>query len=102
MPQLLLAFSLVLVLACSPVKVEQIQTVPVSDPLAMPRATLQRYIRGEALGSEVDAYGELVEKLRQANPEKAQILQTGFERIQAATSNQRPVIARELLEELNR
>lgn len=79
---------------------QTIQVNAANDPLSEPRSLLKRYAEGQAIGSESMGYPVLVEKVRETDPKRADILESGLAELQAATPAKRKAIATKLLEEL--
>jgi hypothetical protein len=84
----------------SPVDEEQIQVNAASDPLAQPRSILQSYAQGQPLGSEATSFEYLVEQVRKTDPQKADVLQQGFQEIEKTPPASRPAKAKEVLNKL--
>lgn len=80
-------------------KAENIDVQAANDPLAQPRTILERYAKGEPLGSEVSSFPFMVEEVRKVDKDRADILEKGFAEIQKAPST-RAATARELLKKL--
>ena len=78
---------------------ETIEVKPSNDPLEPARALLERYARGEPLGSEVTSFPQLVEDVRKVDPVRADILEKGLAEIQKNPSA-RAAKAKELLKKL--
>lgn len=63
------------------------------------RVILNDYAQGVPMGSEVMNFPEIVEEVRQSDPQKATILEKGFADLKRSPSN-RSSKARELLKQL--
>ena len=75
-------------------------------PQVQPQSGLERakvilndYVQGMPMGSEAMAFPEIVEEVRQTDPQKAAILEKGFADLQRAPGN-RSAKASELLKQL--
>jgi hypothetical protein len=84
----------------SPVDEEQIQVNAASDPLAQPRSVLTRYAEGQPLGSEVTSFPFMVQELRKTDPQKADLLEKGFQELEQASPATRAAKAQDLLNKL--
>jgi O-phosphoseryl-tRNA(Cys) synthetase len=73
--------------------------IPIS-PMEQVKSTLNRYAKGEPMGSEVGAFGDLVAKLRTVDAAKADILEKGLEEIKKAPKAQVAAKAKDLLKQL--
>ncbi len=89
-----------LVIGCSPVKEETIEIKIQVDPLVSAKTMLQQYVDGQPLTSEVTMFPSMVESVRKVHPAKAEILNNGLQAIQAATPEQRPTVAKQVLADL--
>jgi len=79
------------------------KTIEVSannDPLNEPRSILKRYAEGQAMGSEVDGFPDIVKRVEAIDAERAQILEEGFAELKEASAGERKTLAAELLEKL--
>ena len=81
--------SLVLVLALLTVigcgggpKEEAIPIKPATDPMVQVKSTLQNYVKGQPLGSEVTSYEFMVNEVQKVDPAKAEILKAGLDELQ--------------------
>lgn len=65
----------------------QEQTIKVAQPDAMNqvKSTLQNYVNGQPLTSEVTSYDYMVNEVRKASPEKAEILKAGLDDLKTAS-----------------
>jgi len=97
-----LVVGLLLALAGCPggVKETTIQVSANNDPLNEPRSILKRYSEGQALGSEVASFPNLVSKVRAVDENRANILEKGFADIQKAPPSERAAKAREVLQKI--
>lgn len=77
------------------------QTVEVKghDPMQQVKATLQNYVNGQPLTSEVQTFDYLVEEVRKVDAAKADTLKAGLEDIKKTPNNPGPK-ARALLQRL--
>lgn len=66
-----------LTVGCAPA--DRTLDVAAPDPLADARSMISRYAAGDPLGSEMETYDDLVGRVRQADPAKADALQAFFE-----------------------
>lgn len=82
------------------VKVENIEVSANNDPLNEPRSILKRYAEGQQLGSEVTTFEYMVNKVRETDPTRADVLEKGFKELQEAAPPARPAKAKELLEKI--
>lgn len=83
---------------CGPhVKTYEVQVMSGVDQA---KAILDRYAKGEPMGSEAATFSDLVENIRKTDPDKAAILEKGFADIQKASPQGRASIAKQLLEKL--
>lgn len=75
-PQVAVAYLFAGIAGCGP----QHETIAVvhRDPLSEVRSTLQNYVDGRPLTSEVTTFDYLVNELRKVAPEKADILAAGL------------------------
>ena len=78
---------------------EEVITVDAAnDPYFEPRSILERYKAGQAVGSESATFEMLVNKVKEVDPAKGELLATGFADIQKASSaSARKKIASDLL-----
>lgn len=84
----------------SSVREETIEVKASNDPLAMPRTVLERYAAGEPMGSEATSFSHLVEEVRETDPTRAEILESGLREIQDADPPARQAMAKALLVKL--
>ena len=70
-----------------------------SSPLGEARGLLEGYAQGNRLSSEVDSYSELVERIREQDPEQAVIVEKALGQIKDAPHN-RVTTARAALKQL--
>ena len=82
------------------VQESQIEVKTSNDPLFLPRSILQRYSEGQALGSEVSNFPNMVETVRKVDKVRADILEAGLKEIQDAPAAKRRTLAKELLVKL--
>lgn len=87
-------------LGCSPVRIEKIEVKASNDPLHEPRLILERYASGQALGSEVESFPNLVENVRKVDATRADVLDKGLNDLQKASTYARPALAKNLLAKL--
>ena len=66
-------------------KEEVIHVKPENDPLHVPRQMLLAYSNGKVLGEEVNTFPSLVEKVRERDKIRANILEKGFAELQQIT-----------------
>jgi hypothetical protein len=59
-----------------------IKVNPDNDPLARPRAVLDRYAKGEPLASEVQEFPTLIKNVKKADPERGAIVEQALDEIQ--------------------
>ncbi len=64
------------------------------DPLNEVRSRLENYASGQTVGSEREAFPKLVEDIRAADPEKADLLGKGLAEIEAEPSQARSIATR--------
>jgi hypothetical protein len=69
------------------------------DPMKQVKATLQNYVNGQPLTSEVQSFDFLVEEVRKVDTAKADILKAGLDDIKKTPNNPGPK-ARALLQKL--
>lgn len=55
------------------------------NPLEQVKSTLQNYVNGQALTSEVTSFEYMVNEVRKSSPEKADILKAGLEDLKSAS-----------------
>ncbi|MCC6421576.1 MAG: hypothetical protein IT429_25435 [Gemmataceae bacterium] len=79
---------------------QDIQIKVPSDPLAEPRAILQRYASGQPMGSEATSFPTLVANVRKVDPAQADILDKGFKDLQKAPAASRAALAKDLQSKL--
>ena len=93
---------MVVLLGCGSggVQEQRIEVKTANDPLFMPRSILQRYSEGQALGSEVSNFPNMVENVRKTDKARADLLEAGLKEIQDAPAAKRKVLAKELLAKL--
>jgi hypothetical protein len=93
-------FSVCLLAGCGPSSYEE-KTYEVQVPGAMEqlKGHLQRYADGEPPGSEVDAFPQLIEEVRETDPAKADLLAKGLQDLEKSSGN-RAKMAKELLDQL--
>jgi hypothetical protein len=98
---LMLAFmSTMLPAGCSqPSWEERTYEIREISPLDQARQLLEGYAGGQPLGSEVDSYPDLVSRLREVDPAKADVLEQGLEEL-SQSSGSLQVKAKALLEKL--
>lgn len=66
-------------------KEEIIHVKPDNDPLHVPRQMLRAYSDGKVLGEEASTFPNLVEKVRERDKIRANILEKGFAELQEIT-----------------
>jgi hypothetical protein len=78
------------------------ETIPVvrRDPLGEVRATLQNYVDGRPLTSEVTGFDSLVAEVRTVAPEKADILAAGLAELRDSSGEQLRTRALSLMRKL--
>ncbi len=79
---------------------QDIQVKASNDPLAEPRAILQRYTSGQPMGSEATSFQALVANVQKVDPARADILDKGFKDLQKAPVASRAALAKDLLSKL--
>ncbi|MBN9117889.1 MAG: hypothetical protein J0I06_01765 [Planctomycetes bacterium] len=79
-------------------KVESIEAPP-PNPVAEAKAILNNYANGMPVTSEAESFPDIVQRVRQVDSAKADILDKGFKEILANKQNPGPK-ARELLKKL--
>jgi hypothetical protein len=82
------------------VKEQRIEVRAANDPLFEPRSILQRYADGQALGSEAESFPVLVEAVRKIDPDRATVLDQGFQDLLKASPGERAAKAKQLLTQL--
>jgi hypothetical protein len=70
------------------------------DYLRLAKLTLQQYIDGETMGSEIESFDEIVAQVQTIDPAKAEILKKGFEELKRASPNALKPIAKRILDQL--
>jgi hypothetical protein len=70
------------------------------DQLRLAKLTLQQYIDGETMGSEVESFDEIVTQVQTIDPAKAEILKRGFEELKRAPPNALKPVAKKILDQL--
>jgi hypothetical protein len=86
-------------LGCGPrLKEETVAVTPI-DPMNLVKATLQNYVNGQPLASEVMGFDSMVEDVRKVYPDKADILKKGLDEIKAVKGSPKAKAA-ELLKKL--
>jgi hypothetical protein len=72
----------VLAVGCdSGIRPEETIEVKQPDPMLQVKSTLQNYVNGQPVTSEVTSYDYMVAKVRKVDPAKADILKTGLDEI---------------------
>lgn len=66
------------------IKEETIKVVQI-DVMSQVKSTLQNYVNGQALTSEVTSFEYMVNEVRKSSPEKADILKAGLEDLKSAS-----------------
>jgi hypothetical protein len=66
---------------------EKVYSVPVATGVERAKQLLQTYAGGQPVGSEAESFSEIVEQAREEDPEKAKILEEGFEQIKKNPQN---------------
>jgi len=93
-------FAVATMAGCLPaLKEEQIEVKPSNDPLSAPRAVLERYARGEQVGSEVTSFPKLIEDVKAVDAARGAALEKGLAEIQKSPGS-RATKAKELLKKL--
>lgn len=85
---------------CDGVKEEQIQVKTSNDPLTFPRTLLEKYAKGEPLGSESTSFARLAEDVKKVDKGRGEILEAGFKRLTEASPDERAGIATSILEQI--
>jgi len=67
-----------LALGCGSGKDENIP-VKAPDPMLQVKSTLQNYVKGQPLASEVTSYDYMIGEVRKSSPEKAEVLKAGLD-----------------------
>jgi len=99
---LLAVFALLIFVGCNDgVREEVIEIRPAVDPLATVKSILQRYERGEPLGSEAASFDSVVADVKKTDPEKAKMVDEGLKRILQAEPQQRAEASAELLKKIS-
>jgi hypothetical protein len=70
------------------------------DHLRLAKLTLQQYIDGETMGSEIESFDEIVTQVRTVDPAKAEILKKGFEELKRTPPNALKTVAKKILDQL--
>lgn len=70
------------------------------DPMNQVRSTLQNYVNGQPVTSEVTSYEYMVNEVRKASPEKADILKAGLDDIKASSGAALKSKAKALMQKL--
>ncbi|MDR2706626.1 MAG: hypothetical protein LBC02_12675 [Planctomycetaceae bacterium] len=70
------------------------------DHLRLAKLTLQQYIDGETMGSEIESFDEIVTQVRTVDPTKAEILKRGFEELKRTPPNALKPVAKKILDQL--
>jgi hypothetical protein len=70
------------------------------DSLTPARTVLKRYADGQPMASEVTGFPKMIEDVRAAAPEKADVLEKGLKEIERASPAARAGLARSLLAKL--
>jgi hypothetical protein len=70
------------------------------DPMNRVKATLQNYVNGQPMLSEVSSFDSMVAEVRQVYPDKAEILSQGLEELKTLKGNALASKSRELMEKL--
>ena len=83
-----------------PVQEQRIEVQTANDPLFEPRSILQRYADGQPLGSEAASFPTLVEAVRKIDPDRAAVLDQGFQDLLRASPGERAAKAKQLLTQL--
>jgi hypothetical protein len=82
-------------------KEQEIEVKASNDPLNAPRTVLERYAKGEPMGSEVTSFPYMVNEVRKTDPTRADILEKGLEDLQKEKDPaNRKVKAKALLQKL--
>ncbi|MDR0336616.1 MAG: hypothetical protein LBI18_05950 [Planctomycetaceae bacterium] len=70
------------------------------DQLRLAKLTLQQYVDGETMGSEVESFDEIVTQVQTVDPTKAEILKKGFEELKRTPPNALKSVAKKILDQL--
>lgn len=79
---------------------QTIQVSATNDPLHEPRMLLQKYADGQQLGSEVTSFEYMVNKVKEVDPARAEVLRAGLEDLQQAAPAARKAKAKALLDQI--
>lgn len=82
------------------VETREIQVSADNDPLNEPRSILKRYAEGQAPGSEVEGFPDMVNRVKEVDAERGAILEAGLQEIVEANASQRKGMAEDLLKKL--
>lgn len=77
-------FALIAAFAGCGVKEETIKVAP-PEAMNQVKSTLQNYVNGQPLTSEVTSYDYMVNEVRKSSPEKADILKAGLDDLKTAS-----------------
>ena len=78
---------------------EESITVKPADPMDQVKATLNNYVKGQPLASEVTSFDYMVAQVKKTDPAKAEILKAGLEELKTVKTRPGPK-AKELLVKL--
>ncbi len=103
MHRFLLLFGLALPLGvltgCGEGQTRQTIQIPAADPLAEAKAILNNYVRGMPVTSEATSFPILINRVKEKDPARGDLLEKGFQEILKSRKNPGPK-ARELLKKL--
>jgi hypothetical protein len=90
------------VVGCGPDQRIKPEDIPIKEDTALKKATnlLESYAKGQPLGSEVASYEYMVNELRKEDPQRADVLQKGFEELQKTKGPATAAKAKEILTKL--
>lgn len=91
---------LVPVLGCGGSAEETLKVASAEDPLLEPLSLLQRYADGQKMTSEANSFPYLINRVKEVDPAKGEILEKGFEELRAASESARKRKAKDLIEKL--
>ena len=83
------------------VREEVIEIRPAVDHLATVKSILQRYARGEPMGSEAATFDSVVAEVEKVNPEQAKIVDEGLKNILTAAPETRAEASAALLKKIS-
>lgn len=98
---LVVALGLAAAVGCTPrAPGEKDIEVKARDPLAEAHTILERYAKGQPMGSEAQSFPKLVEDVKAKDAQKGEILEKGLDELQKAPPAARKAKAQELLKKL--